>query len=138
MKKIIILLSVLSFIGCNCEDDEINCERSTLVDNIAFVNDPSHHVNIIETEITDDCLRIKFGTSGCSDEGWNVKLIDSEEIIYTSPAKRTVRLSVQNTGLCEAAFTKEMTFDLSVLQLNTETELTIVLDNNSAELNYVY
>lgn len=134
----IIFVFIIS-ISCSCDDDNaISCERSVEINEIAYTDAPDWKVNILESEIDGDCLRLKFGTSGCSEEGWNVRLIDADIIMKSLPVQRNIRLSVTGTGLCEVYFTKEMTFDLSEIQLDTENTINLNLKNSGDVIQYNY
>jgi hypothetical protein len=71
-------------------------------------------------KIVDNCLKIKFSSSGCSGSTWVVKLIDSEEVIptFAPPPMRRLRLSLDNKEMCEAWITKEISFNIEDLQIS--------------------
>lgn len=54
-----------------------------------------------------------------------MKLVDSEEIFEFYPPQRNLKLSLSNQEDCEAFITKEMSFDISNLQV----------DGNQVQLN---
>lgn len=145
-KHSIMLTKTLSYLfipimlfSCSCDDDQsISCERSIEIDETAYETAPDWQVTIIESEIVDDCLHLKFGASGCSDKGWNVRLIDADVILKSLPVQRNIRLSVTGTGLCDAYITKEMTFDLSQTQLQTENTINFNLKNSEEVIEYHY
>ncbi|MDC1539543.1 hypothetical protein N8480_02595 [Flavobacteriaceae bacterium] len=70
-------------------------------------------------------MKINFSSSGCNGDTWELKLIDSEDILESNPPQRNLRLSLKNEELCEAYITKELTFDISNLQV----------DGNKVQLN---
>lgn len=141
MKHLLPSVLLLSFVmfGCQSDDDcSSNCDRTIEVSETAFNNASSTHINILSKSIDGDCLTIKFGASGCSDPTTSANLIDSEEIIYTNPAKRTIKLSVIPTGLCDAYFQNEISFDLAPLQINNNSSYQLLLLNDSSTINYNY
>jgi len=81
-------------------------------------------------QILDNCLKIKFGASGCSGSTWVVKLIDEGTLAYTYPASRTLRLSLDNQEMCDAYFGKEISFNIEDLQVQNENRLMLNISGN--------
>jgi len=108
------------------EDNQSNCDQDVIISQREFENAPNEPVSIIEMKIEGDCLKIKFGASGCSGNSWVVRLIDSGIIAESLPVQRTLKLSLNNREACAAYFTREMSFNIKDLQ---------VRGNNSVQLN---
>ena len=106
--------------------NQSSCDQNVIISADEYKNAPNHPVSIIDMKIEGNCLKIKFGTSGCSGNNWNVKLIDSGIIAESLPVQRTLKLSLNNREMCAAYFTKEMSFNIKDLQ---------VRGNNSVQLN---
>ena len=109
----------MSFITCNNDDDNqpANCDQAVLISSTLYQNAPNDQLTINKVEIVGDCLKISFAASGCSGKSWEVKLIDAGMIFYSNPPQLNLRLSLKNEELCAAVIGKEMTFDISQLQV---------------------
>ena len=92
-------------------------------------------VTIEETEIDGNCLRIKFSASGCNGGTWKLRLVAAEQVKYSLPPQRDVRLILENNELCQAHLTRELTFDISDLRSNGEFTLLNVI-NSEQQLRY--
>lgn len=132
MKKIIafIFTIALAFSACNKDNNTIKpsnsiCDFETIVSSVAYRDAPLDYLVINSLEIIDDCLVVAFSASGCDGNTWVVKLVDSEEIFESYPPQRNLKLSLSNQEDCEAFITKEMSFDISNLQV----------DGNQVQLN---
>ena len=138
MKRIMILIWPLIPILFACDKEaeifeleaQNGCDEVAIVDQDLYDNVPSSHLVIEEMEIVDDCLWVKFSASGCSGDSWKLRLIGSEQVKYSEPPQRDVRFVLENNELCEAYFTKEMTFDISALKSNGEAMLLNVIDSD--------
>ena len=120
MKKILFLILVgLAVLSCSKDDDKenpIKCDLETLISTEQYTTAPSDQLTINSLSINDNCLKINFSSSGCNGDTWELKLIDSEDILESNPPQRNLRLSLKNEELCLAYITKELTFDISNLQ----------------------
>ena len=97
--------------------NQTNCDQDVIISQTEYNNAPNHPVTIIDMNIEGNCLKIKFGASGCSGDNWTVKLIDWEAVAESMPCQRTLRLSLNHIGICEAYFEKEMSFNIESLQI---------------------
>ena len=68
---------------------------------------------------------------------WELKLIDSEDILESNPPQRNLRLSLKNEESCLAYITKELTFDISNLQVNGN-KVQLNLTNSDKNILYKY
>lgn len=138
MKKILIL-TIIGIIIFNCDDNDERsnrCDANTLISATDYENAPSDQLAINSLEINDDCLKINFSSSGCDGNSWVLKLIDSEHIFESFPPQRNLRLSFKNWEDCLAFITKELTFDISNLQVDgNKVQLNLT---NSENLNILY
>ena len=138
MKKHLILLSLFLIISCTQEEIESSCDQTVLIDSYAYINNESSFFNINSVEIIDDCLSINFSSSGCSANSWQVNLIDSEAIWESFPAQRSLIFSLENKELCLAYITKDISFDISSLQLNNQTSLLLNIENGENDFQILY
>lgn len=141
MKRILFLtLMVLTILSCSKDDDNenpVNCDFDTLISTEQYANAPSDQLTINSLEINNDCLKISFSSGGCTGDTWELKLIDSEEILESYPPQRNLRLSLKNEELCEAYITKEFTFDISSLQVDGN-KVQLNLTNSDKSILYEY
>lgn len=93
--------------GLNPEE----CDTLTLVDGEAFKKE-SHPVQIQEVVLEGDCLELTFAFSGCSDD-IGIQLVDKDIVAESNPPQCYLRLILEDAGLCTAAFSKTMSFDLT-------------------------
>lgn len=113
------------------------CDQNVIINQGQYKNGPADLLTIQSAEISGDCLTIKFGAGGCDGKSWEVKLFDSGEVLYSDPPQRNIRLSLRNKELCEAYLTREISFDLSALQVNGN-RLLLNLSNSGTQVAYTY
>ena len=131
MRKVLILILIgIAFFGCSSDDDngnQNNCDFGTIISAEQYTNAPADQLEINNLTINDNCLKINFSSGGCDGNTWELKLIDSGDIMESNPPRRNLRLSLKNEELCEAYITKELTFDISNLKV----------DGNKVQLNII-
>jgi hypothetical protein len=140
MKNGISLVFVFLLVISACSSDDnttSNCDQITIIDSNQYKNSPNDQLTINSLEINDNCLKINFGSSGCSGDTWVLKLIDSEAILESNPPQRNLRLSLKNEEDCEAFITKEITFDINKLQVDGNKVL-LNLTNSGDQILYEY
>jgi hypothetical protein len=141
MKKILFLTLIgLAILSCSKDDDNenpVNCDLETLISTEQYATAPSEQLTINSLSINDNCLKINFSSSGCNGDTWELKLIDSEDILESNPPQRNLRLSLKNEELCEAYITKELTFDISNLQVDGN-KVQLNLTNSDKNILYEY
>jgi len=115
---------------------ENDCDQDVIISESEFESAPDDPFSIIDLNIVDNCLKIKFSASGCSGNTWIVKLIDSEWIYQSLPPLRALRLSIENKEMCDALITKEISFNIESLQLEGNNE--IRLDISGTEIRWKY
>ncbi len=117
-------------------NNQTACSQNVIVSQTEYQNAPNDLFSIIEMTITGDCLNIKFGASGCDGNNWIVKLIDSGTIAESYPCQRTLRLSLDNTEMCTAVPTKEISFNIKDLQVTGNNN--VILHVSGEEILYEY
>jgi len=141
MKKILILTLIgITILSCSKNDDNgnsSNCDFETLISAEQYANTPSDQLTVNRLEIDDNCLKINFSSGGCGGDTWELKLIDSGDILESLPPQRNLRLSLKNEELCEAYITKELTFDISNLQVNGD-QVQLNITNSDEIILYEY
>lgn len=139
MKKTLYLLFVAVLLSCSKNDNEefVDCNFTVLVSNEQFVKAPSDQLTINRLVIKGDSLKINFSSSGCNRDTWKVKLISSEDVLESNPPQRKMRLSLDNKELCEAFITKEVSFNISELQVDNN-QVYLNLSNSDKSILYQY
>jgi len=143
MKTVSILLAIIisSFLLTNCDEDDNNtsvpCGQYAIISNSEYSSAPTDFLIINSLSITGECFTINFSASGCSGDTWEVKLIDSGAIMESYPLQRNLILSLKNEEECEAFITKEMTFDISNLQVD-DNPILLNITNTDDQILYEY
>lgn len=141
MKQIFSLLLIVLFaLGCSSDDDCINqsdCDYQVIVDEQQYANVAISPLTIISLELIDDCLTINFGASGCDGNTWNPQLIDAGIILESLPPQRNLKFAIHNLELCDAYITKEISFDVSNLQVDNSSVL-LNITNEDESILYTY
>jgi len=114
----------------------LSCDQGVIISPEEFNNAPKDPLSITEMTITGDCLNIKFSASGCDGNTWIVKLIDSGNVAESYPCQRTLRLSLDNKEECLAVPGKEISFDISDLQIVGNDK--VILHVSGQEILYEY
>lgn len=120
------------------EDPRSNCDAEIVVSENKFNNAVEQYGSIISAEINGDCLTIEYGASGCDGSTWETALYDAGVVMESFPVQRNIRFSVINNEDCDAYFTKQVSFDLRTIQVTSEGEVRLNLDNFADQLSYVY
>ena len=142
MKKILILTIIgTALISCTNDDDNgnsNNCDSKAIVSADQYKNAPSDLLSISSLEISGNCLKINIGASGCDGNSWEVKLIDSEQIMESNPAQRNLRVILKNDEACTAYLGKSFTFDISELQIQDDSRVYLNITNSDDQILYKY
>jgi len=135
-----VLIVLFTLLSCTSNDENtIPCELSTFINSEQFKSAPSDHLTINNLEINKNCLKINFSSSGCSGDTWEIKLIDSGEILESQPPQRNLRLSLKNEEACDAYLTKELTFDISQLKImDGSNSVLLNIINSDQQILYSY
>ncbi len=134
------ILMILLNISCS---DEVIVEDATcdgleiIIDNDQYNSAPTDLLDIMDLSISDHCLMLSFGSSGCDGESWEVNLFDSGAILESLPIQRELILSLKNIEECDAYFVREYTFDLTNLQVEDNSVL-LKITNVNREILYQY
>jgi hypothetical protein len=141
MKKILILTLIgITIFSCSKNDDNgnsSNCDFETLISAEQYANASFYQLTVDSLEIDNNCLKINFSSGGCNGETWEVKLIDSEAILESNPVQRNLKLSLNNGEACLAIVTKELTFDISNLQIDGN-KVQLNITNSDKNILYEY
>lgn len=137
-KKIIGFIVIFGSLACNSDDSNNtnSCDQLVIISSEQY-DESNGNLSINNIKIEEDCLRINFSSSGCSGDTWEVKLIDSEEILESDPPQRNLKVSLKNEELCQAVITKEITFGISELRVEG-TKVLLNIKNSDDKLLYEY
>ncbi|MGD1959517.1 MAG: hypothetical protein ACFB2Y_11715 [Fulvivirga sp.] len=128
----LLVAGVFSVTGCNDDENpfQTTCDEVVILDSDRFKNAITDFFTLIDVTIEGDCMTVEYSSSGCDGNSWVMELIDAEAIKESNPVQRDLRLLLKNEELCRAVFTKEISFDLTLLKtsdseilLNLEGEL---------------
>lgn len=142
MKLLFFILTLLFFISCEdnegvetgqiSKEEESREKEDAVADTVSKTKDVtisdiiisedlykssinSNHI-IDNLTIEDDVLIIKYTSSGCDGNSWELKLIDADIIKESYPPQRDLKLLLKNEELCLASITKEIRFNIAELK----------------------
>ena len=104
-----------------------SCDQKVIICNTQFENAPNYPITIMNMEIVGDCLKIKFGASGCDIK--NIKLIAGYLSRGGGNPFWTVRLSFDNPGLCARWITEEVSFNIKDLRVQGHNKIWLKLSD---------
>lgn len=140
MKRIlsVIFIAIIT-LGCSYDNDDhpINCDFETIISSEEYINAPSAALSINSLAIVNDCLTINFSSGGCDGKTWDIRLIDSGEIIESNPPQRILRLSLKYDEECFAIISKESSFDISNLKIQGR-KVILNITNTDDKISYDY
>jgi hypothetical protein len=90
------------------------------IDNAIFNDTKTTNYFFRDIKIIGNCLKIKYAGSGCDGESFDVDLIDSGAIDETTIEQRNLKFKLIENEDCEAVIIKEISFDLTPLQINNK------------------
>ncbi|WP_103071737.1 hypothetical protein [Aquimarina sediminis] len=139
IKFIIIIVLGSTFTNCNKGDDESSTasKEQVIVDPNDYNIAPTDNLTINSMKIEGHILKINYSSSGCSGDSWVIKLIDSGTVFESDPPRRDLVLSLKNKEMCEAYITKEISFDISKLQVEGN-RVKLYITNTKDEILYQY
>ena len=116
--------------------NQSNCDQNVIISPTEYDNAPNFPVYISDMKIVNNCLKIKYSSSGCSGNTWVVKLIDLGVVAESFPCQRTLRFSFYNEEICAAVFTKETSFNIEDLQIQGNNSVLLNISGNSILYEY--
>jgi hypothetical protein len=128
------LFSILILLSCGKEDAREGCEDEIKIDtqnyaSIVFSGD------IISMSISEDCLAINIGFSGC-DDNHEISMVTDGAVAESFPVQVHFKLSDANPQACLAYFTKEYHYDLNQLNsmLTSEPKARLIFSDHGKEI----
>ena len=141
LKLFFLFLISMIIISCNDDDKATNsaiCEDSVIISKEQYVSAPADGLTINDVRIDNDCLHINFSASGCDGSSWKHKLLDSGDILESLPPQRNLRVSLDNNEDCDAYITKEISYDISDLQVEGENQIALNFSGFEQKVVYEY
>ncbi|WP_353778212.1 hypothetical protein [Winogradskyella sp. 3972H.M.0a.05] len=136
------IIASLLLLNTTCDDDDIiffdDCDLITLIDNDVYTNGETAFFSIEDASISENCLRLSISSSGCDGSSWEFTLVDSGDIAESDPVQRFLRLKLVNPEACLAVFTRDISFDISNLQVENEMEVLLNVEGWNENLLYEY
>ena len=134
------LILLISFYINSCHDENIvtPCTQLLLIGNEIYDNYPDDQLKISDVSLEGNCLQINFGASGCSGNSWIFELVGREDVLYSDPPQRLIRLSLKNNEICDAFIGKSVTFDISPSRSISGNKIILNLDGWDKKIVYEY
>ena len=141
MKKIAILLSLGLLFAVSCErnngSDITHCDKNVIIDGIEYQNATDDNVSIVDVKIKGNCLKIKFGASGCDGSTWNERL-NATLCRGAGNPYWLLMFSLENNEDCSAWITKETSFNIKDLKLQEKNNVRLHFGNTGQWILYKY
>jgi len=138
---ILLLLATPLILAMQCKTITVEpnpeCPEPVIISENEFRDAPADELTIISAEIINDCLNIEFASSGCDGSTWEINLYDANVIKESYPVQRDLRLSLKNQEECDAVITRNVSYDISPLQLDYD-RIFLNLINSGEQLLYEY
>jgi hypothetical protein len=109
------LCALLVLVSCQSDDNSSvsECDFNVIIDGDLFELPSPSPYTVVNAEISDDCLEITIGSSGCDGNSWEVDLISNYPITNDFTIGADLSLKLVNLELCEAYITSAYSFNLS-------------------------
>ena len=133
------IVALVSLTNTQCEenDDIVNdCDKWVIVDGDYYNNLESANFSFISIGIDEDCLSIDMSSSGCDGNSWDYKLVDSGAVAESFPEQRYLKFELINNEICQAVFTKNVTFNLEPIRIEGSNEIILHIEGYEETLTY--
>jgi hypothetical protein len=142
MKAILLLFLVVIGLSCSKKNNDkpatTPCGTAVIINTLKYSNTAINNYNISAAVIEGDCLKISFGSGGCSGNTWVMELVDADAVFDSNPPQRQIKLALTNHELCNAAFSKTVSFDISGLKVWGSNSVILKLAGFNGSLVYHY
>lgn len=145
MKKRFLSVVLIGLLCVSCFKDADDNLRLTLCDTVSKIVSESEFSNIetsnyiiTDVELNGDCLQITIQTGGCDPNFMGMGLYSPDAFYGQHPANRQLKVELDNNQLCDALFSKTVSFDVTPLRLEDQNELELLIDGWQASIVYVY
>lgn len=143
-QPILIFSILLLFSSCSKENpespttNENKCGPGIIVSESEYSNAANDLLTIESVNVEGTCVHIQFSAMGCDGERWEIKLLDSSHSLDSDPARRYLRLSLNNDENCSKKIVKDTYFDLSALHGTADGAIEFTLMNSGSTFLYEY
>jgi len=138
---LIFFIGILA-LSCNTDDDLSIGDHCDVISKIISEDDFNAIITsnylITEVELTDDCLKISFGSSGCGTELCQENLFSTNFFHAVFPLQRTIKMELINEEACLAVFQKTVSFDITTFQIDGQNKLPLHIDGWNKQIIYKY
>lgn len=138
---ILVVCCTLFFVNCEDKDDtsKITCGDSIIVDT-NYDTTTGDAFTLTDVTVTDNCLTATVGYGGgCGDELVSFELLGTTAAFFvTFPATLEAKIIMDDNDDCEAAVTKDISFDLTPLQDAGYNNIHIQVEGWDGTLEYSY
>jgi len=132
-------MGLLFMFGCKKDDPNTSeCDQSVIIGTIDYTSASTDPFTVNNLTIHGNCLNVNFSSSGCSGDSWEVHLVDAGSVFESKPPQRNIKFFLKNEEMCEAYITKEISFDISSLQVKGSESVLLNLVNTTDEILYSY
>lgn len=128
LKNLFFLSVMILLSSCKSEplDLDTECALEAQINEELLNGGSSDDYTLENVHLDGDCMTIVFSAGGCSGDFWNCNLVGSSMLQESDPPQRTIRLLLNNTELCEAWITRDISFDISDFKEGTAVVLNLV------------
>ena len=140
-----LVLLFFLILGCNKNDDGPNscsnagnCDDCIVINKDLYNQTNTDNYTIKKVSVNDDCLEIKFASSGCDGHTWGIDLIDEGGIAETVVPQRNLKLKLTNREECDAVITRTISFNLKALQLTNYKAINLKIVGYNNLIRYEY
>ncbi len=94
--------------------------------------------NIEAVSINQNCLSITVTDSGCNPVNWDINLFTTDAVLESNPLQKELKVELINNEVCLAVFSKTKTFDLTPIQMGSESEIILNIEGWNTQVSYTY
>lgn len=147
MRSILVFLLATSLFIVSCDKDKkfsdddlrsLSAKKKLLISKEYYNTFPNDHLMISSASISGDTLTVTLTASCCGGSTWIINLVGKEEVLYSDPPQREIRLSLKNDELCDALCGKQVKFDITPTKLIDTNRIILYLSGWDAQLIYNY
>ncbi len=117
MTRYCLLLLIPLLSACGDDEDKLTLPCGPDIEIVAEPQlPPSDAYSLLDARVDGLCLTVEIGASGCSAEGWTLRLLTDGLVLLSLPTQSGARLVFDDAvegGTCAAFLTREFTFDLT-------------------------
>lgn len=109
-----------------------------IIDKDKYDTVETDNYEIRDVSVKENILYITISSSGCDGSTWNLNLVDSGDVMESTPPKRQAKLELINNELCKAIVEKKFQYEISKLQIKDTNELELIIKKYKDQIKYKY